>query len=185
MSSAFVSFLLSYKFVLHGIRVTSFHISKRFTISWHMALTGLTSVTWAGPFIICAVRQRQVKYIYIYIYLSAPHIYIYIYTHTHTYMATDKSLARRGRKQANRSVRMAWISFSALPCVEKKNWWQFASRCCWNHARPWHSSELVSFLVGLRTYQHPGMYVYMSIRELSTDCPLWGRAAVLPKGFRT
>jgi len=28
----------------------------------------------------------------------------------------DKSLARPGRKQANVSVRIAWISFSALPC---------------------------------------------------------------------
>jgi len=25
-----------------------------------------------------------------------------------------------------------------------------------NRARPCHASELVSFLVGLRTYQHPG-----------------------------
>jgi len=30
------------------------------------------------------------------------------------------------------------------------------SWCCWNRARPWHASELVSFLVGLRTYQHAG-----------------------------
>jgi len=28
----------------------------------------------------------------------------------------DKSLARPGRKEANVSVRMAWISFGALPC---------------------------------------------------------------------
>ena len=33
----------------------------------------------------------------------------------------DKSLASPGMKQANVSVRMAWISFSALPCREKKN----------------------------------------------------------------
>jgi len=33
----------------------------------------------------------------------------------------DKSLARPGRKEANISVRMAWISFGALPCKEKKN----------------------------------------------------------------
>ena len=30
------------------------------------------------------------------------------------------------------------------------------SRFWWNRARPWHTFELVSFLVGLRTYQHPG-----------------------------
>jgi len=65
----------------------------------------------------------------------------------------DKSLARPGRKQANVSARMAWISSGALPC-RKKNW-QLASRCCWNRARPWPASELVSFLVGISTYQHP------------------------------
>ena len=36
------------------------------------------------------------------------------------YRVADKSLARPGRKQANVSVRMAWISFGALPCKEKK-----------------------------------------------------------------
>jgi len=32
----------------------------------------------------------------------------------------DKSLARPGRKKANISVRMVWISFGALPCRKKK-----------------------------------------------------------------
>jgi len=73
------------------------------------------------------------------------------------YRVADKSLARPGRKQANVSVRMAWISFGALLCRgKKKTWWQFASRCCWNRTRPWHASELVSFLVGLKTCQPPG-----------------------------
>ena len=35
----------------------------------------------------------------------------------------DKSLARPGRKQANVSVRMARISFGALPCRGKKKTW--------------------------------------------------------------
>jgi len=74
-----------------------------------------------------------------------------------TYKEADKSLARPGRKQANVSVRMAWISFGALPYKKKKSW-QLASQCCWNRARPWHASELVSSLVGLRTYQHPTSY---------------------------
>ena len=53
-----------------------------------------------------------------------------------------------------------WREFSSAPCLagKKKTWWQLASRCCWNRARPWHASELVSFLVGLRTYQHPGRW---------------------------
>ena len=77
------------------------------------------------------------------------------------YRGADMSLARPGKKQANVSVRMAWISFGALPCRKKKTW-QLASRCCRNRARPWHASELVSFLVGLRTYQHPGIVVLLS-----------------------
>ena len=49
-----------------------------------------------------------------------------------------------------------WREFPSAHCLaKKKTWWQLASRCCWNLARPWHASELVSFLVGLRTYQHP------------------------------
>ena len=71
------------------------------------------------------------------------------------YRGADKSLARPGRKQANVSVRMAWIYFGALPCRKKKTWWQLASRCCWNRALPWHASERVCVLVRLRTYQHP------------------------------
>jgi len=72
----------------------------------------------------------------------------------------DKSLARSGRKQANVSVRMTWISIGVLPCKKKnKTWWQLASRCCWNRARPWHASELLSFMVELRGYQHPGTTV--------------------------
>ena len=70
------------------------------------------------------------------------------------YRGADKSLPRLGRKQANVPVRMAWISFGALPCRKKEIWWQLVSRCCWNRARPWHASKLLSFLVGLRTYQH-------------------------------
>jgi len=40
------------------------------------------------------------------------------------YWGADKSSARPGRKQANASVRMAWISFGALPCFAGEKW-------CW------------------------------------------------------
>ena len=59
---------------------------------------------------------------------------------------------------------------------ENKPWWQLASRCCWNHARPWHASELVSFLVGLRTYQHPSIsasrlaITLTQLSELNNTC---------------
>ena len=36
-----------------------------------------------------------------------------------THRGADKSLARPGRKEANVSVRIAWISFGALPCRKK------------------------------------------------------------------
>ena len=36
------------------------------------------------------------------------------------YRGADKSLARLGRKQDNVSVKMAWISFGALPCRKKE-----------------------------------------------------------------
>ena len=58
-----------------------------------------------------------------------------------------------------------WREFSSAPCLagSVETWWQLASRCCWNRGRPWHASELVSFLIGLRTYQHPGIYVYICL----------------------
>ena len=37
------------------------------------------------------------------------------------YRGADKSLGRPGRRQANVSVRMAWISFVALPCRKKND----------------------------------------------------------------
>jgi len=44
----------------------------------------------------------------------------FIYLSPTRHMGADKSLARPGKKQANVSVRMAWISFGALPCRKKK-----------------------------------------------------------------
>jgi len=58
-----------------------------------------------------------------------------------------------------------WREFLSAPCLAgKKTWRQLTSRRCWNRARPWHASELVSFLVGLRTYQHP-TYDWRSLRR--------------------
>ena len=82
---------------------------------------------------------------------------------------------------------MAWISFGALPCGGKQNWWKLASRCCWNRARPWHASELVCFLVGLRTYQDAGIFLINDIGKyitLSNYCYLQVKklfAILLPK----
>jgi len=45
------------------------------------------------------------------------------------------TVAYDGACSPNVSVRMAWISFEALPCRKKKTWCQLASRCCWNRAR--------------------------------------------------
>ena len=92
----------------------------------------------------------------IFLLMCLQNLTVVVETNMHFFVqCADKSLARPGRKQAIVSVRMAWISFGALPCKKKKTLWKFASRCCWNRARPWHASELVSFLVGLGTYQNP------------------------------
>ena len=61
-----------------------------------------------------------------------------------------------------------WREFPSAPCLAKrKPWWQLASRCCWNRAHTWHASELVSFLVGLRIYQHPGICSDLQIIKVS------------------
>jgi len=67
------------------------------------------------------------------------------FTWSPVYRGADKSLARPGKNRANVSIRMAWISFGVLPYITKK---------IVVSSRPWHASEVVSFLVGLRTYQH-------------------------------
>ena len=85
------------------------------------------------------------------------------------YRGADMLLARPGRKQANVFVRMAWISFDDLLCKKIKTWWQLTSRFCWNRARPWHASELVSILVGLRTYQHAGYVPWIFLRFSYSD----------------
>jgi len=43
------------------------------------------------------------------------------------------TVAYNGACSPKVSVKMAWISFGALPC-RKKTWWQLASQCCWNRA---------------------------------------------------
>ena len=43
----------------------------------------------------------------------------YCITIVYSIRGADKSLDRPGRKQANVSVRMAWISFGALPCRKR------------------------------------------------------------------
>jgi len=62
----------------------------------------------------------------------------------------------------------------------KKSWWQLAFPCCWNRARPWHASELVSFLVGLRTYQHLGNSTIQSFLR-SEQFLFWPRNSSPPR----
>ena len=69
--------------------------------------------------------------------------------------SADKSLARPERKQANVSVRMAWISFGALPC-RKRNLMTARVSILLKSPASLTCFRTFSFLVGLRTYQHPG-----------------------------
>jgi len=103
---------------------------------------------------------------------------IFEYLNLQLYRGADKSLARPGRKQVNVSVRMAWTSFDALPC-KKKTWWQLASRCCWNHARPWHASEPVSFLVGDRAKDLTAPRYKLTTVLLWSNCFNWRRENLL------
>ena len=72
-----------------------------------------------------------------------------------------------------------WREFPSAPWLAggKKTWWQLASRCCWNRARPWHASELVSFLIGLRLISTPVHCLNYSVPRhcscptgLTSDC---------------
>ena len=66
-----------------------------------------------------------------------------------------------------------WCEFPSAPCLAgKRTWWQLTSPCCWSHAHPWHASELVPFLVGLRTYQHLDMLLQRqgSYRTVTLNC---------------
>ena len=69
-----------------------------------------------------------------------------------------------------------WREFPSAPCLAGGwggTWWQLASRCCWNRARPCHASELVSFLIGLRTYQHPRKDSCNRCTHLMKIFPFW------------
>ena len=58
-----------------------------------------------------------------------------------------------------------WREFPSAPCLAGKKKLDDISRLdVVEIARPWHASEFVSFLVGLRTYQHPGRY-YSNLAE--------------------
>ena len=72
-----------------------------------------------------------------------------------------------------------WREFPSTPCLAgKETSWQLASRFCWNRERPWYTSELVSFLVGLRTYQHISKII--SSTGLRGSAVGWGT----PRGTR-
>ena len=65
-----------------------------------------------------------------------------------------------------------WREFPSAPCLAgKETWWQLASRFCWNRARSWQASELVSSLVRLRTNQHRGTCVWAVITSHALPCP--------------
>ena len=79
---------------------------------------------------------------------------IFVIITKYYYKGADKSLARPGRKQANVSVKMAWLSFGALPCMKKKNFMTArVSMLLKSRASP--TCFRTCFLPG-RVYQHPG-----------------------------
>jgi hypothetical protein len=99
------------------------------------------------PFLIC--------------YMKHPH---WCYPNMHKYMDADKSLARPGRKQATsmpKSSRM--MSYSAIYLAEIRRSPKIRSWIWW----------IISGVVGLRTYQHPGKFS-MTLHSLVCECLLSG-----------
>ena len=70
------------------------------------------------------------------------------------YRGDDNSLDRPEGKQANASFSMAWISLGALPYKKKTAMTARVSMLLKSRSSL-ACFDLVSFLVGLRTYQHP------------------------------
>jgi len=65
------------------------------------------------------IRYRWLQNYVAYSFNRFPHktrLEIYIYIYMYVCRGADKSLARPGKKQANVSVRMGWISFGVLLC---------------------------------------------------------------------
>jgi len=79
------------------------------------------------------------------------------------------------------------LEFPSAPCLAGKETWHLASRFCWNRARPWHASQLVPFLVELRTYQHPGVRIsdefqgFITVRQVEEEFRLAQRLKTLFK----
>ena len=109
----------------------------------------MRAVTWKEMYQYICYKLESIKSTCkIWRRLQRVNIYIYIYRYA------VKSLARPGRKQA--SFLQNGVNLLRRLAPQKKTWWQLASRFCWNRERPWHASDRVSCLVGLRTYQHSG-----------------------------
>jgi len=106
------------------------------------------------------------------------------------YRGADKSLARPGRKQANVTVRMGGISFRTLPCRKKK----LDDSSCLDVVEiaclPDMLLSLFPLLVGLKTYQRPGIKHFVkhlsSQRILNNYCTsLYLMAMYTGKNLRT
>jgi len=56
-----------------------------------------------------------------------------------------------------------WREFPSAPCLAAKGgggtWWQLASRCCWNRARPWHASELCFLPESAKDLSAPRVFI--------------------------
>jgi len=66
-----------------------------------------------------------------------------------------------------------WREFPSAPCLAGKKKLDGSHLYVVEIARPWHASELVSFLVGLRTYQHPGTFTISRSFRLRMRFFLW------------
>ena len=90
------------------------------------------------------------------------------------------------RKETSQCSCQNDVNFLLHLALRGGTWWQLTSPFCWNRTCPWHASKLVSFLVGLRTYQHPGiLYIQPIPYTHKTYCSIHGITSMcyeLPKG---
>jgi len=88
---------------------------------------------------------------------------------TNIYRGVDKSLARLGRKQARKNVRDARDFNIETRAVMKCLFFFCKARRRRKFLPFWQKNLFLSFLVGLRTYQHPRKIVFFRILEFENS----------------
>ena len=85
----------------------------------------------------------------------------------------------------NVSLRMAWISFGALPC--RKTWWHLASQCCWNctsHLTCFLSASVTRKDLQFGTWTAPSFQRHYRFRPTTSEVGQAKDLSALPSYFK-